>query len=464
MDFNIVELYQKISESIEIIEKSGKDEKELEKLKDDFHHFLDAIKFFLISNRDAYYGYFLINLEYFIDFTLNVLAGVKINTFPIVLTTNPLLLGKLTIKEIIFVICHEIDHIVFNHPTLMLKENPNYNNEIGYLFNLAADSAVNDKLIYEMINDKRDFLSVPKGIITSQTIQKLVGKKDVRPLQSYKYYFDLIKKINVKEILGNYDYILAEKNNNSSEQSEIDYQDVVTINNFEKIDDHNWTDSKETEEVNAMVKELINSSYEIISAEKRYGMPAYFVSQVEKINKPAEIPWQVVLKKYIGSISSGKRKTRTRLNRRQPNRFDIPGKIDEKILKIVVAIDTSGSVDDEMISDIFSEIFAIIAKRKSEVSIIECDAKVQRVYKVKNQSEVKKSVKGRGGTAFSPVIEFINNDRYYRDAVLIYFTDGFGEEKIEKPRTYKNIWVVFNDKNNLSVEEPYGEVLTIKGV
>ncbi len=464
MDFNIVELYQRISESIAIVEKKGKDEKELEKLKDDFHHFLDAIKFFLISNRDAYYGYFLINLEYLIDFSLNVIAGVKINNFPIVLVTNPLLLGKLSIKEIIFIICHEIDHIVFNHPTLMLKENPNYNDEIAYLFNLAADSAVNDKLIYEMINEKHDFLSAPKGIITSQSIQKLVEERDVRPLQSYKYYFDLIKKINVVEILGNYDYILAEKKYKNDQQKEIDYQDIVTINNFEKIEDHNWTDSNEIEEVNAMVKELINSSYEIISAEKRDEMPAYFFRQVEEINKPAEIPWQVVLKKYIGSISSGKRKTRTRLNRRQPNRFDIPGKIDEKILKIVVAIDTSGSVDDTMINNIFSEIFAIIAKRKSEVSIIECDAKIQRIYRVKNHSEIKKSVKGRGGTAFSPVIEFINNDRYYRDAVLIYFTDGFGEEKIEKPRTYKNIWVIFNDKNNLSIEEPHGEVLTIKGV
>jgi predicted metal-dependent peptidase len=68
---------------------------------------------------------------------------------------------------------------------------------------------------------------------------------------------------------------------------------------------------------------------------------------------------------------------------------------------------------------------------------------------------------GRGGTWFSPVIDYVNNDKYFRDALLIYFTDGYGEREIPKPRTYRNIWVVFGGAKNLSLKEPYGIVLSL---
>ena len=199
----------------------------------------------------------------------------------------------------------------------------------------------------------------------------------------------------------------------------------------------------------------------MMSSESRGMMPGYFISQVEKINKPPVLSWQAILKKYIGTISAGKRKTRTRLNRRQPERFDLSGAMDEKILKIVVAIDTSGSMSDEMIAQVLNEIFAILAKRKHDITVIECDARVQRVYKARTPSDIKTKMRGRGGTCFTPVIEHINNDRYYRDALLIYFTDGYGEDEIPRPRTYRNLWVVVGDPRHLSVKEPYGQVLSM---
>ena len=93
--------------------------------------------------------------------------------------------------------------------------------------------------------------------------------------------------------------------------------------------------------------------------------------------------------------------------------------------------------------------------------MIECDSEVQRVYRAKNSSEIKTKVKGRGGTLFAPVIDYINNNRYYRDALLIYFTDGYGENTIPKPKTYRNLWIVFDGEDNLSLKNPYGTVLAL---
>ena len=164
----------------------------------------------------------------------------------------------------------------------------------------------------------------------------------------------------------------------------------------------------------------------------------------------------------MGTIAVGKRKTRTRLNRRQPERFDLPGRQDDKILKIVAAIDTSGSVSDRDVAYILNEIIAIIAGRKHSLTVIECDSKIQRVYQVKTQADIKKNVAGRGGTAFTPVVEYINNDRYFRDALLIYFTDGYGEREIPRPKTYRNLWVILGNTKNLSVAEPYGSVVAFE--
>ena len=94
------------------------------------------------------------------------------------------------------------------------------------------------------------------------------------------------------------------------------------------------------------------------------------------------------------------------------------------------------------------------------LTVIECDSEVQRVYQVKTESDIKKNVTGRGGTAFTPVIEYVNNDGYFRDALLIYFTDGYGEREIPRPKTYRILWVVLGDEENLSLKEPYGTVIS----
>ena len=236
-------------------------------------------------------------------------------------------------------------------------------------------------------------------------------------------------------------------------------ESIITAGTCGKPTDHEWNAGEDAEEATAAVRELVNAAASLMNDEVRGEMPAAFWQQVQMLNKPPQLCWQAILKKYVGTIAAGKHKTRTRLNRRQPERFDLSGQQDENVLKIVVAIDTSGSVSDRDVAYILNEIVAIIAGRKHSLTVIECDSEVQRVYSVKTQADIKKNVVGRGGTAFAPVIEYVNNDRYFRDALLIYFTDGYGEREIPRPRTYRNLWVILGNPKDLSVKEPYGAVV-----
>lgn len=503
MTNDITALLYRIKENIKAIENGDTREPVLDEVRLDYIDLLELIKLFLISERDSYYGYFLMNMQFRVNFKSNSIAGIKLNEFPPVFESNPLLLCKFTLKEIIYVVCHEIDHVVLNHPAEMVKANPDGDPDRFYEFNLAADAAVNDRINHEIKAEHHGFMSAPDGVITSVALSQMFRLGRISSMENYAYYFELIQgkgeqqrpsgdsssngqesilsKQNKKDGTGSAgdsgkskDDEPANGGRNESDASNEDEADindnqggnnqnqVVTAANCSgKLTDHNWEAGNDAEDAAANVKELVNASVGMMNEESRGMMPGYFMSQVDRINKPPVLSWQAILKKYVGTITANKRKTRTRLNRRQPERFDLSGSMDDKILKIVVAIDTSASVDNRMIAQIFNEIFSILAKRKHDITVIECDAAVRRVYKARTPADIKMKVAGRGGTWFSPAIEYINNDKYFRDALLIYFTDGYGESEIPRPRTYRNMWVVIGDAKHLSLKEPYGAVLTL---
>ena len=458
MQTDIAQLLTNLKLNIVAVEQGERQTAILNEIETDCIQMLELIKLFLISERDSYYGYFLMNLTYDVDFTSRSIAGILLDRFPPVFHTNPLLLCKFSLKEILFIVCHEIDHIVLNHPAEMLKSNPERDQDTFERFNLAADASVNDRLLKEIKDEHRSFLSAPEGHISSVALKKMFKLRSVRSQESYLYYFRLIQNKPLPERAQQPQRMLLAVGATGEGEKELD-ENIITAETCGKPDDHEWNTSEDVEESTATVRELVNAAASLMNDEVRGQIPASFWQQVQILNRPPQLCWQAILKKYVGTIATGKRKTRTRLNRRQPERFDLSGQQEEKVLKIVAAIDTSGSVSDRDVSYILNEIMTIIAGRKHSLTVIECDSKVQRVYQVKSQTDIKKNVVGRGGTAFTPAIAYINNDRYFRDALLIYFTDGYGEREIPRPKTYRNLWVILGNPNNLSVKEPYGAVV-----
>ena len=95
------------------------------------------------------------------------------------------------------------------------------------------------------------------------------------------------------------------------------------------------------------------------------------------------------------------------------------------------------------------------------MTLIQCDSKIQEVRKIKTKNDIPDIVKGRGGTAFTPVIEYLNDHKEYRNSVLIYFTDGYGERSIPKPYVRKVLWIIVDERLHISLSEPYGMVLPV---
>ena len=87
---------------------------------------------------------------------------------------------------------------------------------------------------------------------------------------------------------------------------------------------------------------------------------------------------------------------------------------------------------------------------------------IKRAYKVKTIKDVKERCSSGGGTRFTPVFEYANNKNIN---LLIYFTDGKGEDKLGViPRGYKVLWVISGRGEGISLKESYGAVKKLSKV
>lgn len=126
------------------------------------------------------------------------------------------------------------------------------------------------------------------------------------------------------------------------------------------------------------------------------------------------------------------------------------------LLRIVVAIDTSGSVDETLLKTFLGEINAIMQVYPNyEIDVITADAKVQSHKVFLPGENLDYEVSGGGGTDFRPVFEYIDSYIDY-PTLLLYFTDGMGTFP-ENEVSYDVLWVMPEEK-----EVPFGEVMVLE--
>ena len=139
-----------------------------------------------------------------------------------------------------------------------------------------------------------------------------------------------------------------------------------------------------------MLKEFTEK---FVSNAEKGKLPIYLEGMISALkNSKGELPWNLYLKKLMGTVESNKKKTITRRNRRQPNRLDLRGELRNHKAEIAVAIDISGSISDEEFKQAVKEVLAIVKNYNHEITIIECDNEVKRAYKVKSIRDIKKDV------------------------------------------------------------------------
>jgi predicted metal-dependent peptidase len=109
--------------------------------------------------------------------------------------------------------------------------------------------------------------------------------------------------------------------------------------------------------------------------------------------------------------------------------------------RILVAVDTSGSIGTEELNLFMPEIDAVLRAVNSEVHFVSCDARINDAGKINHWRDALKLLKGGGGTDFNPVFEYAKN-MPERPTLVIFFTDGYGPAPLVEPHDMATIWLL----------------------
>ena len=134
-----------------------------------------------------------------------------------------------------------------------------------------------------------------------------------------------------------------------------------------------WEESNDIDE-----KTLKEFTEKFINNAEKGKIPHYLEGMISSLkNSKGELPWNLYLKRLMGTVESNKKKTITRRNRRQPNRLDLRGELRSHKAEIAVAIDISGSISDEEFKQAIKEVLTIVKNYNHEITIIECDNEIK---------------------------------------------------------------------------------------
>lgn len=411
-------LYNKFLEKKEL-------EKIDEKTKRDFWSLLEDVIISLYDKENSFFGHFLIQIKREIRLDISWPIATKPSSHGFIMYFNPILLLECNKKEIQGLLIHEVYHIMMKHYERSLFLKDKYSKEA---ISVAMDIAINQYIKnLPSYSKKIDAVSLEYNIGLTQDMTMEEYAKRIQQAIDYK---------NMRA---------TSKDNKESSKDNISQEKSHDI----------WEETSVSfDSVNESVKKIaINSS--------KKEAPKHIKGIVELMMEKPKLKWNDILKNMIPKAKSGYKKTTTRLDRRFPDRLDLRGKLPKRSPNILIAIDISASMSDKDVENILIEVLEISKNKACNISVIECDNDIRNVYKLYGTKDIKPRTKKNGSTKFSPVFKYIKNNNM-RNYILIYFTDGVGEKRLDvAPINDKTLWVLTGD-SSLSLEKSYGKVVKLE--
>ena len=138
--------------------------------------------------------------------------------------------------------------------------------------------------------------------------------------------------------------------------------------------------------------------------------------------------------------------------------FIFPGMNYENQIKIAVGIDTSGSMTDEMMRDFLSEIHGIVSTFKAyEIMVFTWDTQTYnpKIFTPMNINELLEYVpQGGGGTASYCAYELLKREGYEPNR-LVMMTDGYIGGEWGDPNYCDTLWLIHSDPTK-HIVAPFG--------
>jgi predicted metal-dependent peptidase len=169
-----------------------------------------------------------------------------------------------------------------------------------------------------------------------------------------------------------------------------------------------------------------------------------------------KVDWRDVLRRYLSAAAKSDYAW-TPPNRRHIARgLYLPSLRSEGLGPVVVAVDTSGSIDDATLAAFAAETNAILDEAAPEaIHVVYCDDAIAGTETYQAGDVIDLTPRGGGGTAFRPVFDWIAGADV-RPICAIYLTDLDGRDFGAAP-DYPVLWV-----STEKTRAPFGEVISYR--
>lgn len=310
-------------------------------------------------------------------------------------------------QELNFVMAHEAGHKMYRHLTTWRR----LYDDNKQLANIACDYVIN-----LMLKDLD-----PQG----RTIAMPVWRDGPKKGQPMGFIDEKFRGMNAKQV---FDILKQEQKDKCDGEDE---GDGAGDGGF---DDHDWGGAKEMTEADKreLERDIDQAIRQGLMAHKKIaGQGAGGIGrELEELMQP-KVDWREVLREFVKATCRNKDKSSwRRVNRRMlSSGVYMPSMIGERIGRIVIAVDTSGSIGIRELSDFLSEVKGIAEELAPEqIDLIYWDS-VVAAHEEYRDSDVANIVsttkpKGGGGTSPSCVSTYLKEKRIEPECVVV-LTDGY---------------------------------------
>lgn len=360
----------------------------------------------IMSSKTAFFAAIVCNMEITED-----------NSFPTMATNgkwvkyNSDFVNSMTLDETIFVLCHEVGHMIFGH---VFRRG----NRCAKRWNVAGDYIINDLLISDNIG------SMPEG-----------GLHDAALVASGGHTTDGVYAL-LPDMSGG-----GEGDGDGYAGTDID----VCLDAS--------GDPAEQAEAEAQAKVMIAQAAQV--AKMQGGLSTNLARLVDAALKPI-VPWRDVLRRFVTARAKVEY-TYARPKRRFVSQdLYLPSLGGEAMGDILIMVDCSGSITPDQLNQYSSECNAIKQDvRPSNVHVIYFDSVVCGYDKFGPDDELTMTPHGGGGTAFSPAFAYAL-DKGIEPACCVVLTDLCCSDFGPAP-AYPVLWVTTD-----RVDAPWGEIVEMK--
>jgi predicted metal-dependent peptidase len=307
-------------------------------------------------------------------------------------------IATLAEKELAFVIMHEASHKMYRHLTTWKK----LHDENHELANAACDYVIN--LMLRDLDPTETFMAMPRN-----KDGKVMGLIDER-----------FRGMNAKQV---FDILKQEQEKRGKGQGQ---------GEGEGFDEHDWDGAKMSEDDAKELEREIDQAIRqgLIAEQKVKGNGRSDLARALGELTTPKVDWREQMREFVKSVCAGKDTS----SWRRPNRrfigsdIYLPTLVSERVNRLVVATDTSGSIGNAELNAAMAEFVGICDQVKPEhIDLLYWGSHVagHETYDGADASNIVSSTRpvGGGGTSPSCITAYLNEKRLDADCVVV-FTDG----------------------------------------